>query len=78
MVQFNVWGADARAKAQTATVMGVLVGVLQSIDGGTQFDEHVVGLGAEIFNALWLPDPTTDQARYIVTSTVTARALQAA
>lgn len=71
LVQFDCWGG-IKNKAQAAQVMTALLGVLESMTP-RDLDSSTKGYGASVESVFWSPDPTNDQARYVVTATVTVR-----
>lgn len=71
LLQFDCWGTG-RNKAQATDVMLALVGVLESMQAGVTLDSTTRGFGSAVESSPWLPEPTSDQARYVVTAVVTA------
>lgn len=77
LVQIDCWGpprADGKAqKDVAAAVMTKVVSVLESLASGVDLDESTQALGASVQSVIWLPDPDTNQARYVVTAEISAK-----
>lgn len=67
-LQFDCWGTSrTEASLIARTLMGELTGLG---DPGVVVDGVYLGC-AQILNMLWLPDPDSDTARYIVDALIT-------
>lgn len=77
LIQFDCWGSprpDGKAqKDEAASVMMTLVGVLESLQSGTNLNADTQAMGASVESMNWVPDPDTNQARYVVTATISAK-----
>lgn len=69
VIQFDCWGAPAKSlarKAQAASLAAAVVTAARELTAGTDMGD-AVGMGADVdLGPVWLPDPETDQARYVV------------
>jgi hypothetical protein len=70
LLQFDCWGG-VRNKAQANQVALALIGVLASMTAQQLSGAFVYG--CSVGSSIWSPDPESDQARYVVTASVTSR-----
>lgn len=78
LIQIDCWSGPTKTgkanKAEATEVMNAVVGAVQSLTCGTSMGTAGVALGARIQNVSWLPDPDTNQARYVVDALFCVRA----
>ena len=68
-MQFNCWG---KTRAQAGEISRTLMSALESLAPNGGFVSGDARLAAaEVLSVLWLPDPESDTARYIVDARIT-------
>lgn len=72
LVQWDVWGAGKDKRGCSAIALA-LAAQVQSMAAGSPMGTSAVGAGGRVESLVWLPDPVTNQARYVVTTSVTLR-----
>lgn len=70
VIQFSCWG---RTKDEASQTVGQVRTALSSIRGEVTVGSTII-YGATVDIITWAPDPADDRPRYIVTTSVTARA----
>lgn len=82
MLQWDVWGdplRDGKDRYDIAQLATDLRTEIESLASGTMMSAGVVALGGSVESGpLWLPEPNTGQARYVVTGTISMRVSSAA
>jgi len=73
LLQFDCWG-QGQNKAQAGAVKVAVEGAIESLTGGTPLGAGAVALWGSVESSIWLPDPESNQARYVITSEIAARA----
>lgn len=73
LIQLDCWGAGQN-KGQAAAVMTAVLGALDSLHCGAEMGGEVIAMGSTVESVIWLPDPQSNQARYVVTALVSAKA----
>lgn len=71
LIQLDVWGPD-RDKATATRVKNRVKGAITALNHRPVVVGGVQLAGATVDSDAWLPDPNTQQARYILTCTVVA------
>lgn len=72
LIQFDCWGAG-KNKVQAWAVAAAVRGVLRAMTPQL-LAAGIWAYGASSSQPIWFPDAVDDQARYVITATVTARA----
>ncbi len=73
LLQIDCWSQGPK-KAQAAALKGAVEGAIESLTGGTPLGAGAVALWGSVESSIWLPDPESNQARYVITAEIAARA----
>jgi hypothetical protein len=70
-ISFECWG---RTKQEAAAVAAAVKSAAESLPAGAPMGADVICHGASVVLDLWLPEPKTDAARYVIDVVFTVRA----